>query len=607
MELSDYLDILKRRRVPFFITFAIILIISLIVAYILPPVYRSEATILIEKQDIPRDLVETTVTGYVQERIIGIKQSLITYDNLIDIAKTLNLYPDMRKRGDLSEMVALIRNSISVEMLNIQASDSKSKGQTTATVSFTVAYEAEEPKIARKVTAELANRYLAENKQSRSKQAVEVSAFLQEEAEALRKEIEKQEKALAVFKQEQRERLPELMNLNLKLYEKAEENIESSKGRILTLEDKITALKSELSLTDPRKAVTTEEGKIIQTPSQRLSALTVEFLQANTRYTPSHPDVIKLRREIEMLGGQSKSAAEASQLVTKLTQSRSKLLESRQQYSENHPDVMKLKSIVSTLETRLRNIVITGAEKSESNNIPADNPRFVALKTQLETTYSNLTEEKSKLASHREKLRVYEKRLFETPVVERDYKSLSRDYANAKAKYQELKSKQLKAKLAEQLEAGGKGERFVLTGSAYLPTSPDSPNRLGIVLLGGLLAFGGGLGSVLLGEYNDNSVRGRRGIVEIYGALPIVVIPYIQNANDAARNLKKRLLMVVVFFVLVASTLAFVHFYLKPLDELFDEPVDKRAAKAAKVVDREKKAEAAAEVVNENEKESIDK
>jgi len=529
MEIGDYLDILWHRRFPFYITFFFILVGSLIVAYILPPVYRSEATILIEKQEIPNDLVATTVTGYVQERIVGIKQSLVTYDNLVEIANKLDLFPEMRQKGDISNMVLNIRESIFVDMVNVKAGDSRKPGQATATVSFTVAYEADSPEVAQKVAAELANRYLEENRQARSRQAAEVSDFLGEEAGVLRKEIESLEKKLATFKQEQREQLPELMNLNLKLYEKTEEKIESSKERILKLEDTIVALTSELSLTNPRKAVRTDEGKIIQSPSERLGALTAEFIQVSTRYTPTHPDLIKLRREIKTLGGESESAAEANRLVSQLTLLKTNLLKAKQKYSQSHPDVLALEKSISTVESKLRNIVIKDSKELSFANIPPNNPRYVALKTQVDTTYSNLKEEKAKLRKHNAKSRQYEKRLYQTPVVERDYQTLARDYDNKKAKYRELKDKQLQARLAERLEIGEKAERFVLTGSAYFPTSPDKPNRLGIVLLGALLAFSGGIGSVSIAEYKDKTVRGRRGVVELFGALPIVVIPYIEK------------------------------------------------------------------------------
>ena len=571
MSLGDYVEILRRRRTVFLATFIFVITIGAVVAYILPPVYRSEATILIEAQEIPQDLVATTVTGYVQERIIGIKQSLVTYDNLVRVAEKLDLYPELRKSGDISEMVTKFRKSIDVEMIDVQASDSSSRGQRIATVSFTVGFESDDPYVAQKVAAELADSYLKENKEARVQQTAEVSAFIEEEAETLRKEIEVLEKKLATFKQEQREQLPELMDLNLSLYEKTEEKIEDTQERIQKIEDTIATLSAEISLTDPRKAVQTDQGRVIQSPTDRLSALTAEFLQASTRYTPTHPDIIRLRREIKTLGGQSSSAAEANRLVSKLTELRTSLLEARQKYSDSHPDVKRIEKSVSTFETRLRNLVITDSANAKFKNIPPDNPRYVALKTQIDTAYSNLSLEKAKLQNLSKKREEYENRLYQTPIVERDYQSLSRDYANSKSKYQELKTKLSQARLAEQLEAGEKAERFVLAGSAYLPTSPDKPNRLGILLLSSLLAFTAALGAVVIAEYRDNTVRARRGVAQIFGAMPIVVIPYIENDEDRQGKMKRRFWKIVVFLIFIICALVIVNNFFKPENESTSE------------------------------------
>jgi uncharacterized protein involved in exopolysaccharide biosynthesis len=118
----------------------------------------------------------------------------------------------------------------------------------------------------------------------------------------------------------------------------------------------------------------------------------------------------------------------------------------------------------------------------------------VALQTQADSAVGDLKSERQKLETLKGKLKDYEERLFQTPVVERDYKSLSRDYENAQAKYAELTKKQSEAKLAQQLESGKNAERFVLSNPPNLPTSPESPNRVGLFLLGGLLAFAAGIG-----------------------------------------------------------------------------------------------------------------
>ena len=54
LELSDYWSMLTRRKVWFFAPFATVLAISAALAFLLPATYRSEATILIQRQSIRR-------------------------------------------------------------------------------------------------------------------------------------------------------------------------------------------------------------------------------------------------------------------------------------------------------------------------------------------------------------------------------------------------------------------------------------------------------------------------------------------------------------------------------------------------------------------------
>ena len=106
-------------------------------------------------------------------------------------------------------------------------------------------------------------------------------------------------------------------------------------------------------------------------------------------------------------------------------------------------------------------------------------------------------------------------------------RSLSLDYDNARQKYRDLTQKLRQARLAEQLEAGGNAERFVLSNPALLPSAPESPNRVGILALGLLLASVAGLIAASIAEYLDKTVRGVRSVINTLGAPPLVVIPEI--------------------------------------------------------------------------------
>ena len=110
---GDYVAILKRRALYFLLPFIVLVGGSVSVAMFLPPIYESKATILIESQQIPRDLVRSTVTSFADERIQVIKQRVMTSSTLVDIINKFDLYKDERKESPRSVIVDNMRNSIS--------------------------------------------------------------------------------------------------------------------------------------------------------------------------------------------------------------------------------------------------------------------------------------------------------------------------------------------------------------------------------------------------------------------------------------------------------------------------------------------------------------
>ncbi|MCK4378916.1 MAG: chain-length determining protein, partial [Deltaproteobacteria bacterium] len=102
-ELQDIKGILRRQKTLFLVTFLAIFFLSVIVAFVLPPVYRSQSTILIEEQQIPQEFAQTTITSYVEERLQVITQQIMSRPRLLKIINQFNLYPDMRDRFTTEE------------------------------------------------------------------------------------------------------------------------------------------------------------------------------------------------------------------------------------------------------------------------------------------------------------------------------------------------------------------------------------------------------------------------------------------------------------------------------------------------------------------------
>jgi polysaccharide biosynthesis transport protein len=133
----------------------------------------------------------------------------------------------------------------------------------------------------------------------------------------------------------------------------------------------------------------------------------------------------------------------------------------------------------------------------------------------------------------------------------------------------------MQAELAESLEAESKSERFVLIQPASFPYRPSSPNRQALLLLGFVFGIGGGVGTVVLRESLDNAVHGPKGVARATGLPPIAVIPLIQTDEDRAHIRHQRLLLALGGVVLLAATLAFVHYQVQPLDELYLELLER--------------------------------
>src|SRR5262245_47018079 len=73
-DLYGYLALLRRRRTLILTVTAALFMASAAFAFLLPPSYRSTATILIEEQEIPPDIVRSAITSYADQRIETIKQ-----------------------------------------------------------------------------------------------------------------------------------------------------------------------------------------------------------------------------------------------------------------------------------------------------------------------------------------------------------------------------------------------------------------------------------------------------------------------------------------------------------------------------------------------------
>jgi len=555
--LDDYLAILKRRKWQLLVPALILSLIAAAAALLLPPLYRANATILIEQQEIPSDLVRSTVTGYADQRIQVISQRVMTTENLAKIIERHGLYPELRAKQSMNAAVKALRDAINIEMISVELGGSK--GKTGPTIAFSLSYDGVSPDLAQKVANELVSLYLNENIQQRQTAATETAEFLAAEANKLNEEISGLEAHIAEFKEKHTDNLPQFAEVNRQWMTRTEERLRENARTIQTTEEQLMYLESELGQLSPYMP---------SSPAARLQELETQYPGLVARYSATHPDRVQMEKEIAALRSVVGSPDVAS-IELRLASLNSQLKVLKERYSDSHPDVVALKRGIGDSQRELEQARKSlGVQAARPTRTP-DNPAFVQLRVRYEAARQQMDALKRTRAELEEELQKVESRIMASPRVEQEYSMLMRDYENARAAYKEVKDKQMQAELAKSLETDQKGERFTLIEPPLLPEQPFKPNRPAILGLGVIASVAGGLGTVALREVLDKGLHGARAVLAITGAPPLASIPYIATPADRRRRAVRALGWLVAIVGSLVGGAAVIHFFIMPLDVLW--------------------------------------
>ncbi|MFN2337573.1 MAG: Wzz/FepE/Etk N-terminal domain-containing protein [Gammaproteobacteria bacterium] len=559
-DLRDYLDAFKRRRWAVMGIALLIFVIGLITALALPPTYRSAATILIEEQQIPSELVQSTVTSYAAQRIQTISQRVMTRQNLMDIIERFGLYVEDRKRYTTEEILEAMREDIALDMISAEVVDPRTGRPTAATIAFSLGFHGENPQQVQRVANELTTLYLQENIRSRTLRADETYSFLSDEADRLSAQIAQLEERLAEFKTRNADTLPELQPLLRQQADRTGLELSDIANQIRSQEERRFYLEAQLSQLEPHGS------DIALSPGARLKALRTEYIGLVARYSPDHPDVKRLKREIAGLERETGQVESSTELLEQLDGLRTELAATRERYSGEHPDVLRLTRAIAGVEQA---IAEAGDNPGNAPERAPDNPAYVNLQAQLnavENQLRSLAGKRASVEAHRAEL---EQRLAIIPQVEAEYRILTRNLENTTAKYQEMSAKLMQAQVGRQLEAESRGERFTLIEPAALPEEPIKPNRPAIIFLSLVLALGAGLGYAAVAESLDTSVRGVKGVLNAVQAAPLAVIPYLANDREVKRGKRKTWLIVALVLGAIGLVVLLFHLFVSPLDVLW--------------------------------------
>ena len=527
--LQDYIAFLRRRKWFIVVPWLVILCIASVVAYILPPVYQSKATILIESQQVPEDLVRTTVTGYAEERIKTITEQILSRQTLEQIIKEFRLYPDLQGKEPVENILSKMREDILVEMVSAMVPSRRTERQVEVNVAFTVSYEGGDPKKVTQVANRLTSLFLEYNMRLRENLAKTTTNILKQQLEAYRNTTRLLEEKIARFKEEHLTELPELMRLNLEFEQQIRQQIERVETKILALEDRKVYLEGQLATISPSVLF---RGDQVWEPRDRLKLLRSQAISLEASLSPKHPDVIKIRREIEELEKKVNADNERRNLEKMLNDKEVQLENLRNRTTDKHPDVVRLKQEISNIKTALADIQADEAGGADSADSGPTNPAYINLQTQIKRTEIELDSLRTQRKELEKKWQQYVKRLEQMPQVEQEYQDLARDYSAAQKKYNETSEKLMEARQAENLEENQAGEKFTVVDPPHVPGKPVKPNRMAIILIGFILGLGAGAGLAAAMEFTDTTLRTAGDVRRLTGAPVLSAIPDVREVQE---------------------------------------------------------------------------
>jgi polysaccharide chain length determinant protein (PEP-CTERM system associated) len=505
LDVEDYIDIVRRHKGwiagP---TFAA-LVLSVVGAFVWPDTYVSEAVVQVVPPQVPERYVSPNVNSEMSHRIQLMAQDILSRPSLINIINAHDLYRRERQRKPLEDVIEQMKNGVKISpVVSLQIQQ-----QRMPISAFRVSFRYSDRFRAQKVTQELVSRFIDENARQLYSQSAATTDFLTSQWEAAKKALEEMEARITKFRMENTGRLPDESGANLQALQALQTQLMGVNDAIARANEDKLLLENQIRIyRDQLQELANGSDFTLQAKSERLTALEREILvaegrlaAARERYKESHPDVKALTAELNML-----------------RRRRDALLKEEQEAGPQ---------------------AAPGVTAMMRRNMQQIEANIASLQGQVEAKNLEIAERTKIQQKLNESIATLTARVQAAPAVGGQYAELTRDYALAKARYDELNTKKEQSEIARNLENRGQGERLQLLESASLPEKPTEPNRLLIVGSGlgvGLLA---GIFFAGLWELKDTSLKNLKD-ARTYTGLPVLgTIPLLEN--DLVVRRKRRL------------------------------------------------------------------
>ncbi|MBS1800818.1 MAG: lipopolysaccharide biosynthesis protein [Acidobacteria bacterium] len=484
LTLDDYLAILKRRGWMIALPAVLLTLIGLGLTYVVPPQYVSQTLVLVEQQKVPEDYVKPVIEEDLTARLASMKEQILSRSRLQPIIERFNLYGT--KRMTMDDRIDQVRKDINIKPIHSEMA------RTGGLPGFFIAFKANDARTAQLVCGEITSLFVSQNLSARAQSAEGTTDFLKGQLADAKRTLDDQDSKLAAFQQKYMGRLPGEEATNMNMMTSLNTQLDAATQQLARMQQDrsyIEAMLAQQSINTPATGGAAGSSSL-STQQTELQTLLAEESDLTKRYTDDYPDVVAVKRKIKELRAQIAAAPAAP---------------------------------------------AAGSVTSAPNR--NDSPAVQQLRAQLKAIEQGILQKQHDQANIESQIRMYQGRISSSPLVQEEYKNVTRDYQTAQAFYDDLLKKMNASKMATDLERRQQGENFKVMDEPNLPDSPTFPKRGVFVGAGFAAGFILGLMLVAWREYRDTALRTER---DVWAFTKLPTLGVISFTGDLADLKPKR-------------------------------------------------------------------
>ena len=493
---GEYLSILRRRVWWLLVPTLLGPILGYVISLKLPSRYTSQTLVLVEEQKVPDTFVKPVITDLLEQRLATMQEQILSRSRLKPIVERFGLFAD---KGNLSvdDKIELTRKATEITPVR---PDFGFGGGRPGMEGFHISFTASNPRLAQQVCGELTSMFMEENLRVREQRAEGTTDFLGSQLEDAKRELDDQDSKLAEFKRKYIGQLPGEDQGNFNMLNSLNGQLDAATQGLNQLQQNRTYIEAMLT-------------------TQLQSWQSVQAGTGNS----ANPETLDQQL--------AKDQAQLSELLSK--------------YTETYPDVIRLRSDIEQLKKRIQeqNAMPHAAVKEQKTG--SEPPQVQQFRAQLASVEQAIRDKQKDQARIQQQIQTYQTKIQLSPVVEEQYKQLTRDHETALEFYNDLLKKKNQSEMATDLEKRQQGEQFRVLDPPNLPERPTFPDPILFSAggLGGGLAIGVGL--VVLLEFMKKSIRNEKDVTFYLQMATLVTIPDLdeesskQNGGHSKRRRKR--------------------------------------------------------------------